>query len=65
MYFDDLNSLIEMGGHGFYVWGAYAFGVIVLVWNLVSPFLIKKKTLHTKRVHRYSNASLYTIVFCI
>ncbi|MCL6271656.1 heme exporter protein CcmD [Sansalvadorimonas sp. 2012CJ34-2] len=45
MYFEDLNSLISMGGHGPYVWGAYLLGFIVLGWNLVSPILHRKKTI--------------------
>ncbi|MDO4251317.1 MAG: heme exporter protein CcmD [Moraxella sp.] len=31
-YFDSVSALVEMGGHGFYVWLCYAlvFGAIVL-----------------------------------
>ena len=34
MYFDNFSEFIEMGGHGLYVWLAYAAAVIILVWNL-------------------------------
>ena len=27
---------LSMGGHGFYIWGAYAFSLIAIVWEVVS-----------------------------
>jgi len=36
MYFDSLQSLFYMNGHGVYVWSAYAIGfavLAVLVWQ--------------------------------
>lgn len=29
----------EMGGYAFYVWSAYGFGLLVLLWNLLTPRL--------------------------
>ncbi|CAM3696239.1 heme exporter protein CcmD [Parendozoicomonas haliclonae] len=37
MYFEDLNALISMDGHGPYVWACYGLGMIVLAWNLLTP----------------------------
>jgi heme exporter protein CcmD len=37
-----MNGLIEqlgMGPHGPYVWGSYIVVVVVLVWNVVAPWL--------------------------
>ena len=27
---------LSMGGQGFYIWGAYAFSLIAIVWEVVS-----------------------------
>lgn len=37
MQFDSLAALWQMGGHGPYVWSAYAIGVITLVAIIVVP----------------------------
>ena len=49
MYFADVNALIEMGGHGFYVWLSYGITIIVLVLLIVYPVRKGKKTLKTIR----------------
>jgi heme exporter protein D len=41
--FDTFREFINMGGHGFYVWLAYAFGASVILFNVVSPILYRKK----------------------
>ncbi|WP_411743089.1 heme exporter protein CcmD [Reinekea sp.] len=32
-----------MGGHGFYVWLAYAIGAGIFLFNVLSPILYRKK----------------------
>jgi heme exporter protein D len=32
-----------MGGHGLYVWSAYFIGACIILFNVMSPILIKKK----------------------
>lgn len=38
MYFDSFSALIEMDGHGRYVWMAYGIFVLVLAFNLWLAF---------------------------
>lgn len=38
MYFDSLHALLDMDGHGVYVWTAYAVAVLVIAWLMVAPF---------------------------
>ena len=51
MYFDSFESLIEMGGHGKYVWSAYGLALIVLVLNLLEPIRNRKKVLEQQRIY--------------
>lgn len=44
MQFESLSEFINMGGHGLYVWLAYALGVSVFLVNVFSPAM-KRKTL--------------------
>ena len=37
MYFDNINSLIHMDGHGLYVWAAYGIGLLVILYNIFAP----------------------------
>ncbi len=43
MYFEDLNTLITMGGHGLYVWTAYGLGLLVMVWNVLVPLRHRRR----------------------
>lgn len=45
MYFDSLQSLFFMDGHGVYVWPAYAVTVLVIVGLLVVPLRSRKRFL--------------------
>ena len=53
-YFDSLADFIAMGGHGLYVWMSYAVGAGVFLFNLLSPYLIRKRlvTEHKRRLRR-------------
>ena len=37
MYFESLEAALTMGGHGPYVWSAYAITLVVLVQLLLWP----------------------------
>lgn len=37
MYFENLADLLQMDGHGAYVWSAYAIVVLVVIALLVAP----------------------------
>jgi heme exporter protein D len=39
----------SMGGYAFYVWGSYAAGLAVFVWNLVVPRLQRRDVLRKLR----------------
>ncbi len=37
MYFDSLEALLYMDGHGGFVWAAYAITLVVIVSLLIAP----------------------------
>lgn len=37
MYFDSLQALLQMDGHGPYVWAAYGITCVVLLSMLLAP----------------------------
>ncbi len=37
MYFDSLQALVQMEGHGAFVWAAYAITFVVLLSMLLAP----------------------------
>ena len=45
MYFDSLDALLKMDGHGVYVWAAYAITLAVIAFMLLSPIRRKKRFL--------------------
>ncbi len=53
-YFESFADFLAMGTHGLYVWTAYGVGAAVLVFNLVSPRLMRKKLVadHKRRLRR-------------
>ena len=40
-----MKEFFHMGGYGFYVWTSYGIALLVLVANVLSPILLKKKLL--------------------
>ncbi|MEI6413976.1 MAG: heme exporter protein CcmD [Pseudomonadota bacterium] len=40
-----MSDFLAMGGYAFYVWTAYALALGVLVVNLVSPFIYRRRLL--------------------
>jgi|SaaInlV_100m_DNA_5_1039725.scaffolds.fasta_scaffold12996_2 heme exporter protein D len=51
MYFDSFSEFLAMGDHGLYVWMAYAAFLILIIWNLVTPQLRRRRVLDS--VGRY------------
>ena len=49
MYFDSVSECIDMGGHGTYVWMAYGVFVGVIIWNLVTMTLARRRMLKETR----------------
>jgi len=41
--FESIQALIDMGGHGLYVWLSYGIGLAVIVYNVVSANTANKK----------------------
>lgn len=35
MYFDSVSEFVAMGGHGFFVWSAYAISALLIIGNIV------------------------------
>ncbi len=40
-----MSEFFHMGGYGFYVWTSYGLALLVLLANVLSPILLKKKLL--------------------
>jgi heme exporter protein D len=49
MSFESWSAFVEMGGHGPYVWTAYALGVLVLVLNVVAPWRAHRRLIDDMR----------------
>ena len=43
MYFDSLSAAMTMGGHGGYVWSAYAITFVVLAVVILRPILSSRR----------------------
>lgn len=56
--FDSLADFIAMGRHGLYVWSAYGFAALVVLYNLVSPLLMQRRLVaeHRRRQRREQSA---------
>lgn len=54
MSFDSFADFLAMGGHGLYVWSSYAIGLVVLLANVVSPIMTRKRliTEQLRRIRR-------------
>ncbi len=59
MNFDSFSDFIAMGGHGFYVWLSYAIALLIVVINIVSPVLQKRKVFSdlARRLRREKKSS--------
>ena len=52
MYFDNFNAALAMGGHGFYVWLAYAVTLAVIAAVLIAPLRRRKRLLRQLAVEQ-------------
>lgn len=43
MQFDSLTAVLEMGGHGLFVWLSFASALLVLAYNLISPIVTERQ----------------------
>jgi heme exporter protein D len=43
MSFNSLAEFIDMGGHGPFVWGAYAIAFVVVVFNFIWPIVMVRR----------------------
>ena len=51
MYFDSLQQLIFMDGHGVYVWSAFIISIIVMLGLVIKPLCQKKQELKNIQLH--------------
>jgi heme exporter protein D len=51
MNFDSFSAFIEMGGYGLYVWSAYAITLVVFVYNITRPILMRKQVIREQKRH--------------
>lgn len=58
MYFDSFRALLEMGGHGLYVWTAYGISLIVIILLLVAPYRRRKRLLAAIRAGQQREAAV-------
>ena len=59
MSFDNFSDFLAMGGHGLYVWSSYAIGLVVLLANVISPMVTRKRliTEQLRRIRREETKS--------
>ena len=57
MSFDSFSDFLAMGKHGFYVWTAYGICLAVIVINVASPLLARRRYLQqeARRLRRESS----------
>ena len=48
MYFDSLQQLLWMNGHGIYVWSSFVISILVMVGLIVRP--LKQKQVAIKNI---------------
>lgn len=41
--FNDFSAFLAMGGHGLYVWLSYGLVLLILIFNITSPWLTKRR----------------------
>ncbi|WP_330926967.1 heme exporter protein CcmD [Candidatus Sororendozoicomonas aggregata] len=43
MVFNTLSDFIVMEGHGVYVWSAYGVALLIVLYNLLTPVIARRK----------------------
>ncbi len=49
MYFDSVQALWHMDGHGFYVWTALCMTLLVICWIIVTPVRKRRRVVRELR----------------
>ena len=53
------SEFFNMGGYAFFVWTSYALAVVIVLVNIISPVMQRKKVIrHIKRTMRRENTEL-------
>jgi heme exporter protein D len=45
MYFENVAALINMDGHGVYVWASVAVTLAVMLWLVIAPLISQRRLL--------------------
>lgn len=45
MAFESFADFLAMGKHGPYVWAAYSLSFVIIVWNVVQPWWLRRRWL--------------------
>lgn len=58
MSFASFSEFIAMGHHGPFVWSAYALGAAAVTWNVITPWLARRRYLQheARRLRREGQA---------
>ncbi len=46
---------LDFGKYNFYIWASYGLTFLILVWNVVIPFIEKKKLIKSIKRRNYLN----------
>ena len=62
MSFSSVSEFVAMGGHGLYVWSAYALTLLVILFNLIRPMqlrqrFIKEQSRYIRREETHASGS--------
>lgn len=59
MSFDSFSDFLAMGGHAVYVWSCFALGLVVLLANIISPMIERKRLIaeQLRRIRREESQS--------
>ena len=60
MYFDSIRALIEMDGHGLFVWSAYAISLTVMGVLVIAPYRRQRRLLAAIRAGQRREANAGT-----
>lgn len=53
---------LDFGKYNYYIWASYLITFVVLIWNVVTPWLAKKKLIKDLKRRNYLNKDGSTII---
>lgn len=53
---------LDFGKYNYYIWASYLITFVVLIWNVVTPWLAKKKLIKELKRRNYLNDNDLTVV---